>query len=169
MSTDNAVFSNPNIWHNHRAKTEKTPISDFDKGILIEYPHSDLHWVMYVGIGMGHVYNSAMPGHGYIVANDQPRMTDKMNILLDINVVPDTKFRDAFLIGDDDLHPHSWSDIYVAADMNKSGVAQEKWLEHDGTVAEAGKDETVVEHALQVVERSPQSVELFWNGVTYKR
>jgi hypothetical protein len=71
-----------------------------------------------------------------------------MDILLDIDVISDAKFGDAFLVGNDRLHPNSRTDVDVPPNMHKPRVAKQERLEHNRAAAESSEYVTIVNYAL---------------------
>ena len=102
---------------------------------------------MYVGIGVSHIDDCAVPCDGDIVADSQSRVANKVDILLDIDVMSNAKFGDAFLVGNDRLHPNARTDVDVPPNMHKPWVAEQERLEHNGVAAEASEYVTIVNYA----------------------
>jgi hypothetical protein len=143
MSADDTVLSYPNIWHYEGTETQETSIPNLNERVLIQNSITNFDRVMHIKVRVGDIYDGAVSCDRDITADYQTRVANKVDILLDVDVVSNAK-NGCAVLACYCLQPDALPYEDVFANMNKPWVAQEHWLHAYRPFAKTTEDVAVV-------------------------
>lgn len=144
MGSYDASFSDPHIGQDDGRDAKEGARSDLDKALVILNQRSHFGIEGYVVERVGSIDDRAVGGDGNVVFENDPVMTNDVDVLLDGNIVTDFQLRKAVWIYGYGLEADAGTDVNVVADVNVFRLSQGYRTVEQARFAEAGEDPGVV-------------------------